>query len=61
MLTRYALTVEEKTRVEILQQEQATASRMGTQVNLNRKARISVLFTEFDRFKVMVDMFRGIL
>ncbi|KAL0149638.1 hypothetical protein M9458_055165 [Cirrhinus mrigala] len=54
-------TIEEKTRAEILQQEQATTSRMGTQANLDRKARTSVLFTEFDRFKVMVDMFRGIL
>ncbi|XP_072562566.1 uncharacterized protein [Paramormyrops kingsleyae] len=57
VLTRYALTVEEKTRIEILQQEQATTSRMGTQANLDRKARISVF--EFDRFKVTVDMFRG--
>ncbi|KAA8594797.1 hypothetical protein FQN60_011932, partial [Etheostoma spectabile] len=43
-------TVEEKTRVEIVQQEQATASQMGTQVNLN----------QFGRFKVMIDMFRGV-
>ncbi|KAI3372216.1 hypothetical protein L3Q82_022661, partial [Scortum barcoo] len=31
-------------RLEVLQQEQVTASRMRTQVNQNQKARITVLF-----------------
>ena len=59
VLERHEVTVEEKARIEVLRQEQATASR--TQVNQNRKARISVLFTEFERLMVMVDLFRGIL
>ena len=41
VLERHEVTVEEKARIEVLRQEQATASR--TQVNQNRKARISVL------------------
>ena len=61
VLEKNELTVEEKARIEVLQQEQATASRMRTQVNQNRKARITVLFTEFERMKVMIDLFRGIL
>ncbi|KAI3361413.1 hypothetical protein L3Q82_013580, partial [Scortum barcoo] len=61
VLEKNELTVEEKARIEVLQQEQATASRMRTQVNQNQKARITVLFTEFERIKVMIDLFRGIL
>ncbi|XP_055023083.2 uncharacterized protein [Misgurnus anguillicaudatus] len=52
VLERNEVTAEEKARLDVLQQEQATASR--TQVNQKRKARISVLFTEFERLKVMI-------
>ncbi|KAL7850046.1 hypothetical protein SRHO_G00193950 [Serrasalmus rhombeus] len=58
---RHELTVEEKARIQVLQQEQAAVSRSGTQVNQDRKGRISVLFTEFERMKVMIDLYRGIL
>ncbi|KAL7841128.1 hypothetical protein SRHO_G00248190 [Serrasalmus rhombeus] len=58
---RHELTVEEKARIQVLQQEQAAVSRSGTQVNQDRKGRISVLFTEFERMKVMIDLYRGVL
>jgi len=58
---RHELSVEEKARIQVLQKEQAVASRTGTQVNRDRKARISVLITEFQRMKGMIDIFRGIL
>ncbi|KAL7849886.1 hypothetical protein SRHO_G00192350 [Serrasalmus rhombeus] len=45
----------------VLQQEQAAVSRSGTQVNQDRKGQISVLFTEFERMKVMIDLYRGVL
>ncbi|XP_063049613.1 uncharacterized protein LOC134444070 [Engraulis encrasicolus] len=51
----------EKARVEVLQKEQAAASRTGTQANQDRKAHISVLITEFERMKVMIDLYRGVL
>nr|XP_055023083.1 uncharacterized protein LOC129413401 [Misgurnus anguillicaudatus] len=66
VLERNEVTAEEKARLDVLQQEQATASR--TQVNQKRKARISVLFTEFERLKVMIlcvhqnkDIYTGVL
>ncbi len=59
MFERHALTHEEKARVEVIQKEQTAACRMGTAENLNRKARISVLFSEFDRLTALIDMFRG--
>ncbi|CAM4425222.1 unnamed protein product [Leuciscus chuanchicus] len=58
---RHELSVEEKARIQVLQQEQAVASRTGTQVNQDRKAQISVLITEFQRMKVMINLFRGVL
>ncbi|MEQ2298681.1 hypothetical protein AMECASPLE_007764 [Ameca splendens] len=45
VLQRNAVSVEERPRIALLQRQQATASRAGTQANRDRKARISVLFT----------------
>lgn len=59
MSEKYQLTVEEKARIEVFQQEQATASRMTTQASQNRKARIAVLFTEFEKMKIMINLYRG--
>ena len=50
-----------KGRIEVPQQEHVKASRMRAQVNQNQTARISVLFTVFERMKVLIDLFRGIL
>lgn len=60
MFERHDLTAEEKARIVVLQKEQAAASRTGTQVNQDRKERISVLISEFERVKVMIDLYRGI-
>ncbi|KAK9972430.1 hypothetical protein ABG768_022345 [Culter alburnus] len=57
---RHDLTTEEKARIVVLQKEQAAASRTGTQVNQDRKDRISVVISEFERVKVMIDLYRGI-
>lgn len=59
VLERHALTSEEKARVLVLQQQTA-ASKMGTAVNKNWKAQISVLFSEFDKLTALIDLFRGI-
>ncbi|CAL8258883.1 unnamed protein product [Boreogadus saida] len=56
---RHELTVEAKARIQVLQQEQAAASRTGTQVNQDRKERVSVVLTEFERMMVMINLFRG--
>ncbi|XP_060786772.1 uncharacterized protein LOC132892503 [Neoarius graeffei] len=58
---RHDLTDEERARIVVLQREQAAASRTGTQVNQDRKGRISVVITEFERVKVMIDLYRGVL
>lgn len=59
VLEKHEVSNQERARVEVLQEEQGTASK--TQANQNRKGRISVLFTDFDRLTVMIDLFRGIL
>ncbi|MED6238743.1 hypothetical protein ATANTOWER_028821 [Ataeniobius toweri] len=59
VLQRNAVSVEERPRIQLLQRQQATASRAGTQANRDRKARISVLFTEYERLIVVIDIFRG--
>lgn len=60
MFERHDLTTEEKARIVVLQKEQAAASRTGTQVNQDRKDRMSVVISEFERVKVMIDLYRGI-
>lgn len=59
VLERNEVAVEEKARIEVLKQKQATASR--TQLNQKHKTRTSVLFRESERLKVMLDFFRGLM
>ncbi|MEQ2247113.1 hypothetical protein ILYODFUR_005890 [Ilyodon furcidens] len=60
VLQRNAVSVEERPRIELLQRQQATASRAGTQANRDRKAQISVLFTEYERLIFVIDIFRAV-
>lgn len=59
VLQRNAVSVEERARITFLQQQQAKAYR--TQANKDRKSRLLVLFTDYERLRVVIDIFRGIL
>ncbi|XP_060779528.1 uncharacterized protein LOC132887834 [Neoarius graeffei] len=61
VLEKHGVTSAEKARVSVLQQQLAKSTKGQTDTNRDRKTRISVLFTEFNKLTAIIDLYRGIL
>ncbi|XP_073672055.1 uncharacterized protein [Paramisgurnus dabryanus] len=61
VLQRHGVTSDEKARIDVLHQQLAKSAKGLTDANSDRKTRILVLFTEFNKLTAMIDLYRGIL
>ncbi|XP_059364858.1 uncharacterized protein LOC132103782 [Carassius carassius] len=61
LLDKHAVTSDEKARIIFLQQQMAKSAKIGSDVNKNRKMRICMLFSEFDKLTTLIDLYRGVL